>query len=121
MILKVRHEHGRERLRAHLRSGHTEIYAPISDAKFRELVEGGHPRDIDTYFSNMIRPSRVLRRPTVRYKLRRVVQFLFYPSLIVTILVLFGLWNSGIIDIYLANLLSRANPVQSGLYPAALK
>jgi hypothetical protein len=103
-ILEVKYYPAKQRLKAHLRSGYSEVYAPIAESRYRELLAGAHPHDIDMFFMNMIRPSRISARATIRYRARRIARLLFIFVIIAGLLILFGLWNSGFIDSYLAKL-----------------
>lgn len=106
LILKIKYYPAEQKLKAHLRTGHTEIYAPISEARYQELKGSRVPHDIDTFFSNMVRPSKVSRRPTIRYRARRIARSLAFAIVVVGILALFGLWNSGLLYTYFAGLSS---------------
>lgn len=105
-ILSVKYYPATQILKARLKSGQYEIYKQITETRYQELLAGGHPHDIDTFFSNIIRPSRISTRKSLRWKIYRFARVLLTVAAVIAILALLGLWNSGLLDTYLAKIMS---------------
>lgn len=103
-IHSVKYYPAKKILKAHLKSGHFEVYSHIPETRYRELLAGKHPHDIDMFFMNMIKPSMVSTHVTLNAKARRAARLAGIAILIVAFLVLLGLWNAGVIGTWMAEL-----------------
>lgn len=109
-IHSVKYYPSKKILKAYLKTGHFETYDQIPEARYRELIAGTHPHDIDMFFSNMIKPTVVSTRMTLNARMRRIAGFLAIAVLVTAFLVLLGLWNAGILDYWFADLFFQPYP-----------
>ena len=100
-VLNVRYYPHRKRLKAHLKSGYSAEYMPISEERYSQLVASGHHHDIDIFFRNMITPYQVSKRPTLRFTAIKIAKRAAAAAAVIAFVVLLGLWNSGVMSAYL--------------------
>ncbi len=103
-VLDVKYYPRQRRLKAHLKSGYSAQYRPISEERYAQLLASGHHHDIDIFFRNMIIPFQVSKRQTVRFRALKMVKRGAVVVAVLASAVLLGLWNSGVLSAYLGRM-----------------